>query len=241
PRMSVVLTTVLFLMMGGNAFAQIQVGGAPRPGAASNPTSITGTVTDSAGRPLNGAAVTIKSSETGPIVTGALTDAKGKFRIEGLSKGKYHVHVSYIGFKAQQQNIDLSENPTLGLGSLKLAQEAIAVEGVTATALRSSVQIGVDRNIYSTKNMPAASGGNTTDLLRNVPELEVDVDGNVKLQGSQSVALHINGRPAPMRGDALKNFLAMLPANRVEKVEVVPNPSAKYDPEGIAGIVNIVL
>lgn len=244
PHLPVAIATVFLLaFQTAAAHAQIPMGGAARPGGAqATPTAILGTVSDTAGRPLNGAAVTIKQSETGPIVTGALTDSKGKFRIEGLSTGKYHVHVSYIGFKPKQQDIELSQQSLIAnLGPVRLATDVIAVEGVTASALRSAVTVGVDRNIYSTKNMPAASGGNTTDLLRNVPELDVDVDGNVKLQGSQSVALHINGRPAPMRGDALKNFLAMLPANRVDRVEIVPNPSAKYDPEGIAGIVNIVL
>lgn len=238
-RMSVAVAAAIFpLLSAMSAAAQVPAGGT----RTANPTAIVGTVSDSASRPLAGAAVTIKQGESSAIVTGALTDSKGKFRIEGLSTGKYRVHIGYIGFKANVQDIELSSSTlTANLGAVKLATDAIAVEGVTATALRSSMTVGVDRNIYSTKNMPAASGGNTTDLLRNVPELDVDVDGNVKLQGSQSIALHINGRPAPMRGEALKNFLAMLPANRVDRVEIVPNPSAKYDPEGIAGIVNIVL
>lgn len=231
---------VFSLISAGSAWAQIPTA---RPaGPAATPTAIVGTVADSAGRALSGAAVTIKNSDASSIVTGTLTDSKGKFRIEGLSQGKYVVHVSYLGHKATQTPIELTPQAlTANLSTVRLATDVIAVEGVTAEALRSAVTVGVDRNVYSTKNMPAASGGSTTDLLRNVPELDVDVDGNVKLQGSQSVALHINGRPSPMRGEALKNFLQSMPANRVDRVEIVPNPSAKYDPEGIAGIVNIVL
>ncbi|HUP89689.1 MAG TPA: carboxypeptidase-like regulatory domain-containing protein, partial [Longimicrobiales bacterium] len=174
-RISVAFATVIFsLLTVMSGTAQVPAGGRP-----ANPTAIIGTVADSAGRPLAGAAVTIKQGEAAGIVTGALTDAKDKFRIEGLSTGKYRVHISYIGFKANQQEIELSSSAlTSNLGAVKLATDAIAVEGVTATALRSSMTVGVDRNIYSTKNMPAASGGNTTDLLRNVPELDVDVDGN---------------------------------------------------------------
>jgi hypothetical protein len=229
---------VLLCAFATSAFAQIPAGGA----APAKATVILGVVSDSAGRPLSGAAVTVKNSSDAAMLTGTLTDSKGRFRIEGLSAGKYRLHFSYIGFKPQQSEVELTaQTSTANLGLVHLATEAIAVQGVTAEAVRSAVTVGVDRNIYTTKNMPAATGGNTTDLLRNVPELDVDVEGNVKLQGSQSVALHINGRPAPMRGDALKNFLQMLPANRVERVEIVPNPSAKYDPEGIAGIVNIVL
>lgn len=242
PRLLAVLWAVVFSILSfDGAQAQVQVGPA-RGAAAQNPTAIVGTVQDSASRPLVGAAVTIRTVSDSSLVTGTLTDGSGKFRIEGLAHGTYEVHASYLGYKALERQVTLSAQALVAnLGSMKLATDVIAVEGVTADALRSNVTVAVDRNVYTTKNMPAAAGGTTTDLLRNVPELDVDIDGNVKLQGSQSVALHINGRPSPMRGDALKNFLQMLPADRVDRVEVVPNPSAKYDPEGIAGIVNIVL
>ncbi|MGH7507740.1 MAG: TonB-dependent receptor plug domain-containing protein, partial [Longimicrobiales bacterium] len=92
-----------------------------------------------------------------------------------------------------------------------------------------------------TKSMPIASIGTAIDVLRAVPELEVDVNDNVKLRGNQPVAVHLNGRPAPLRGEQLANFLNQLPGNRIERVEVMPNPSAKHDPEGMGGIVNIVL
>ena len=233
------LFSILFY---STAFAQVPTaparGGAPAP----NPTVIVGTVQDSSSRPLAGAAVTIRAGNDSSLVTGTLTDEAGKFRIEGLAPGAYHVRVAYLGFKGSERTVTLSpQSLVANLGTVKLATDVIAVEAITAEGIRSAVTVGVDRNVYNTKNMPAASSGTTTDLLRNVPELDVDIDGNVKLQGSQSVALHINGRPSPMRGEALKNFLQMMPADRVERVEVVPNPSAKYDPEGIAGIVNIVL
>lgn len=230
------------LTMVGQAGAQIQVGPQRGAGPAASATAILGTVQDSASQPLVGAAVTIRAGKDSALVTGTLTDGAGKFRIEGLAAGAYQVRVSYLGYQSADRSITLSaQSPSANLGAIKLATDVIAVAGVTAEAVRSAVTVEVDRNVYSTKNMPAASGGTTTDLLRNVPELDVDIDGNVKLQGSQSVVLHINGRPTPMRGEALKNFLQMMPANRVDRVEVVPNPSAKYDPEGIAGIVNIVL
>jgi ferric enterobactin receptor len=101
--------------------------------------------------------------------------------------------------------------------------------------------MSADRNTYTTRDMPSTAGGNATDVLRNVPAVEVDQDGKVSLRGNQNVAVQINGRAAPMRGDQLGQFLQQLLANMVERVEVIPNPSARYDPEGMAGIVNIVL
>lgn len=89
--------------------------------------------------------------------------------------------------------------------------------------------------------MVAAKGGKAIDVLRNVPELEVDMNGKVTMRGNQSVEIHLNGRKAPLRGEALTNYLQQMPGDRISKVEVIPNPSAKHDPEGMGGIVNIVM
>ena len=117
----------------------------------------------------------------------------------------------------------------------------MALQGITATTERAEVTSSPDRTVVSTRNMPAVTGGNATDVLRNVPGVDVDGDGKVSLRGNQNVAIQINGRPAPLTGDALTNFIKQLPAGLVDRVEVVPNPSAKYDPDGMGGILNIVL
>jgi ferric enterobactin receptor len=124
---------------------------------------------------------------------------------------------------------------------VRLAQGAVQLEALTVTAERSTAAFEVDRNTYRTRDLPATTGGNASDVLQNIPALEVDPDGRVSLRGSQNVAVQINGRPAPLRGDQLANFLRQLPAHMIESVEVIPNPSARYEPEGMAGIVNIVL
>lgn len=243
PRVFAVVTALVSTVVCAD-LAAAQNPTPPAPGAAQQ--SFTGAIlgvvkADSAGPALVGAAVTIRAARDSAVVTGGLTDNAGRFRIEGLPPGNYLVRVSYIGYKPINLAATITpQAQAVNLGSVALKTDVIAVQGVTAEAQRSAVTVQVDRTVYNTKEMPAASGGNTTDLLRNIPEIEVDVDGNVKLQGSQSVAVHLNGRPAPLRGEALKNFLQSMPANRIDKVEIIPNPSAKYDPEGIAGILNIV-
>ena len=127
------------------------------------------------------------------------------------------------------------------MGAVRLAAGAVLLEGLTVTAEAAPAGFAPDRNTYSTRDMPSTSGGNATDVLQNVPAVEVDQDGKVSLRGNQNVAVQINGRPSPMTGDQLGNFLRQLPANMVDRVEVIPNPSARYEPEGMAGIINIVL
>lgn len=242
PGSSAVLTALL-LTFATSHFVSAQTPPQGTPGARpAGAGSIVGIVrADSAGPPLAGAAVTIRAARDSALVTGGITDDGGRFRIDGLTPGNYLVRVSYIGYKPANLAAAITPAaPAANLGPIRMQTDVIALEGVTAEAQRSAVTVQIDRTVYNTKEMPVASGGNTTDLLRNIPELDVDMDGNVKLQGSQSVAIHLNGRPAPLRGEALKNFLQSMPANRIDKVEVIPNPSARYDPEGIAGILNIV-
>ena len=221
--------------------------GAPggRPGGMQGPpTMISGRVQDAeTGGGLASASVGLWSATDSALVTGALTDEEGRFAIPGVTPGAYYARVTYIGYEVKViPGINLTPAaPRADLGVIALATSAVELEGITVESERSAVQLAVDRTIYNAREMPAAAGGTATDVLRNVPAVEVDLDGNVSLRGNSNVAIQINGRPAPMRGQALTNFLQQLPAGMVERVEVVPNPSAAHDPEGMGGIINIVL
>jgi hypothetical protein len=207
------------------------------------PGRIGGIVLSEAGQPLTSAVITIRKASDSTAVTGGMTNKDGRFRIEGLALDKYVVRISHIGFKPHNViNVDLNTaEPAIELGSMKLAVAAVELDAVQATAEKSPVVVEADRTIHDTKDMVAAKGGKAIDVLRSVPELEVDMNGKVTMRGNQSVEIHINGRKAPLRGDALTNYLQQMPGDRISKVEVVPNPSAKHDPEGMGGIVNIVM
>jgi outer membrane receptor protein involved in Fe transport len=194
------------------------------------------------GEAVGGATVAVMNAADSSLVTGALTRTDGSFRLQGLPPGEYYLRVSHLGHQTTHQGgiILTSADPQVTIGAVRLAAAAVILEGIQVT-VAADVRISADRNAYSTRDMPSTAGGNSTDVLRNVPAVEVDEDGRVSLRGSQNVAVQINGRAAPMRGDQLGQFLQQLPANMVDRVEVVPNPSAKYDPEGMAGIINIVL
>jgi outer membrane receptor protein involved in Fe transport len=207
------------------------------------PGRISGSVIDADGAPLANVAITVRSGADSALVTGELTGANGHFRVENLTLGRYFVRVSLVGYRPRSSEVIVlsAASPSLDLGAIRLEVTAIALDAVVADADRAEVVIEADRTTYNTAAMPVASVGNATDVLRAVPELEVDIENNVKLRGNQTVAIHLNGRPAPLRGEQLANFLQQLPGNRIERVEVMPNPSAKHDPEGMGGIVNIVL
>src|SRR6185503_802358 len=127
------------------------------------------------------------------------------------------------------------------LGAVGLKTVAASLDTQRVTAEREETVVQPDRTVYSTKNMPAATGGTAIDVLRNIPQVEVDASNHVSLRGNGNVVVQINGRPTPLKGDQLGTFLAQLPSNTVKTVEVAANPSAKDDPEGTAGIINIVL
>ena len=205
---------------------------------------IRGIVRDAAsGQPLVGASIAVRSARDSALITGAVTRADGTFRVEGLRPGAYYLRVSRLGYTTGtvSQVAVTPQAQQADVGVVRLSAGAVALQGITATTERATVLSTPDRTVVSTRNMFAVTGGNATDVLRNVPGVDVDGDGKVSLRGNQNVAIQINGRPAPLTGDALTNFIKQLPANLIDRVEVVPNPSAKYDPDGMGGILNIVL
>lgn len=192
------------------------------------------------GEPLNAASVVLRlPGETDAVAT-TVTDATGRFQFTGLAAGRYSVEAGYLGYSPTARTVTVEASGTVDLGTLELSVAAIQVEPLTVDAGRPPAVFAPDRDIYSAESLPAAAGGVATELLSAVPELEVDIDGTVQLRGS-SPQIYINGRPAPMQGEALTAFLEQLPADRIERIEVIPNPSARYDAEGAGGIVNIVL
>jgi outer membrane receptor for ferrienterochelin and colicin len=213
------------------------------PMAGPPPSVLLGVLLDEAtGRPLQTASVEVRSARDAALLAGALTDGGGRFRIEGLPAGSYVVRATLIGYTpAQVEDIAVAPGAVRQLDPLRLSVSAVVLEGLEVRTERSHVRMEVDRTVFNARNLPSAAGGNATDVLRNVPSVDVDADGQVSVRGSSNVVIQVNGRTAPFRGDALNLFLRQLPAGTIDRVEVIPNPSARYDPEGMSGIVNIVL
>ncbi|HEU4561804.1 MAG TPA: TonB-dependent receptor [Longimicrobium sp.] len=247
--MKLAIFSLLVLSVVSSSTAASQI--APRPQTVTPaavpqtaPGEVRGTIVDAAtGRPIPNASVSVMSAADSSLVTGALTSAEGGFRAQGLAAGSYFLRISHPGHATTTRGaIRIAAGaPRVDAGTVRLQVAAVALQGLSVTAQASPVRISADRNVYSTREMPGTAGGNAADVLRNVPSVEVDPDGRPSLRGSQNVAVQVNGRAASVRGEQLGQFLQQLPASMIERVEVIPNPSARYDPEGMAGIVNIVL
>ncbi|HEY6829936.1 MAG TPA: TonB-dependent receptor, partial [Gemmatimonadaceae bacterium] len=219
-----------------------QTVGARRPVAAVG--EVVGRLVDSAsGRPVTTGSVAVRRATDSAFASGALPKEDGSFRVDGLTPGRYTLRVRVIGFAPVLRNniVVTAEKPTVDVGviALNIVATKLAAEHVVAD--REETVLAPDRNSYSVKNMTTASGGTAIDVLRNIPLVEVDGSNNVSLRGNANVVIQINGRSTPLKGDQLGAFLAQLPAGTVKNVEVATNPSAKDDPEGTAGIINIVL
>jgi hypothetical protein len=171
------------------------------------------------------------------------TNADGDFRLQHLAPGMYRVRIRALGYAARElPPIEIgSSSESVDVGTVTLKAVAVALQSQVITGQRQEVRLAPDRNTYVVGDMPTNKGGTALDVLRNVPSVDVDIDNIVSLRGNTGVIVQINGRPSPLKPAQLGNFLAQLSADMVDKVEIIPNPSARDDPEGVAGIINIVL
>lgn len=176
------------------------------------------------------------------IVTGTTTGMDGRFRIENVPAGTYALEVSFLGYEsARIASVSVRSGRTTDMGAIELSSDTELLGEVEVQAQRRTVQVEIDRLVYATGDDPLTLGGTGTDVLETIPSVEVDLDGNISLRGSGSVNVLINGRPAPVPPELVADYIASLPAEAIDRVEVLPNPSARYDPEGMAGVLNIVL
>ncbi len=238
PRLLLVAT---FVIASHRLSAQTPAGMRPM---AAGIGEIRGTITDSvSGRAVTSGSITVRRAGDSSFAGGSLPKADGTFRVDGLVAGRYTLRIRALGFgQIVRSDIVISAGkPMVDVGTIKLNTVAAKLEGQEVVAEREETVVAPDRNSYSTKNMTAAAGGTAIDVLRNIPQVEVDGSRKVSLRSNENVVIQINGRSTPLRGEQLGMFLAQLPAGILKTVEVATNPSAKSDPEGTAGIINIVL
>jgi len=239
------MTALCFALLSTSTLSA-QAGPGGPPSAANMPAPpgvIRGKIVDSMSqRPVLAGSITIRRLRDSVFATGALPNPDGSFTASGLVPGAYVVRIRAMGFGQFARNVTITpDKPVVDLGTIAMSTIVTKLEEQKVTAKADEVVVQPDRTVYNTKNMPSGTGGTAIDLLRNIPQVEIGQTNNVSLRGNGNVVVQINGRPTPVRGDQLGAMLAQLPANSIKSVEVAANPSAKDDPEGTAGIINLVL
>lgn len=190
--------------------------------------------------PYVSVALTEGSSET--PVAGVTTDATGHFHITGVKYGKYTMTLTFVGYKTVTKQIVLNEkNHTISYAALYMSEDAHVLNEVQVTGQRSAMKLEVDRKSFDVAGMITSAGLSASELLEQIPSIEVDNDGNVSLRGNSSVEVWINGRSSGLTSDNQAQILQQIPAESIERIEVIDNPSAKFSAEGSSGIINIIL
>lgn len=202
--------------------------------------TISGKILDSdSGQPLEYATFVLQKADDPSQVTGGITDPSGAFEIE-TAPGTYNIRVEYISYKTYARD-GQTYNSSIDLGSIRLSPDVAQLQEVEVIGEKTTVEVRLDKKIYNIGKDITTSGGNVSDALNNIPSVSVDVEGGISLRGNDNVRILINGKPSALAGFGSTDVLQQLPADAIEKVEVITSPSARYDAEGTAGILNIVL
>lgn len=205
---------------------------------------ISGKVFDKkSGSPVEYATIAILNAKDSSMATGTVSEANGSFSVK-VSNGRYIVRISFMGYATYfyPKVVAISDRqPSSNIGKIMIEPSSVMMDEVVVTSERTMVEYQLDKRVVNVDKNLVSSGGTATDVLEQVPSVSVDNDGNVSLRGSSNVKVLINGRPYELMGNDLETLLEQIPASTVENVEVITNPSAKYDPEGMSGIINIKL
>ncbi len=178
----------------------------------------------------------------GKLAGGGMTDVSGNFAVRSLRDGQYTLEVSFVGYKTVTRKFSITpQKRTAHFNALYLAEDTKTLGEVTVTGQRSQMKLEVDRKTFTVDEVLAAAGGSASELLENIPSVEVTTDGEISLRGNSSVEVWINGKASGLTADNRGEILQQIPAESIERIEVIDNPSAKYSPEGSAGIINIIL
>ena len=219
---------IIILLQSSDIYSQRTVG------------SIIGKVLDNDSKALiEYANIVLLTLQDSSLITGTVSDVNGIFKLNDIRFGKYRLEVRFIGYNTKIFEIDIDhEKPIVDLGEIFIKPAALKLKDVVVQGERSPVSYQIDKKVIDVDKIQTVISGNAADVLQNVPSVTVDIEGNVSLRGSTSFTVLVDGRPSIM---SAQDVLQQIPASSIESIEIITNPSAKYDPEGTAGIINILL
>jgi len=226
-KITLMLASLVFSTIGADVSAQ----------------SVRGRIYDKKlGEPMQFVNVAVVAESDTANVTGNITDVNGNFRVEKLKKGTYTLKVSFLGYKPFLRKFSIRANQLdVNVGTIRLDEDLQTLGETVVAAQRSGIKLEVDRKSFDISEQIAAIGASATEALEQIPSVEVDNDGNISLRGNTSVEIWINGKASGLTSDNRSSILDQLPAESIDHIEVIDNPSAKFSAEGSAGIINIVL
>lgn len=243
-KQSFVAAFAVFTLLFGNMHVQSQdrrpsgMGGSGQMDLSNFSGTVRGKVLDAqSGVPVEYANVVFYRMRDSSLVTGGITDLKGDFELQKVPAGRYFVEFKFIGYNTLRvDNVMVTpRQPEVSMGEIKLASTSESLDAVVVTGEKRMIQHNLDKKVFNVGKDISAEGGTALEIMQNIPAVEVDMEGNVSLRGSQNVTILVDGRPSTF------SSIEEIPANIIESVEVVTNPSARYDPDGLSGLINIVL
>lgn len=204
---------------------------------------IRGVIRDSlSGTPVEYATIALYQMEGNKILNGTTSEADGTFILDKIPKGAYRIVIDFIGYKRKVVNpVKVNGASSVSLGVILLSTSVTTLNDVSVTARRNIIENKIDKLVYNAENDITSQSGVATDILKKVPQVTVDINGNVELQGNPNIRFLIDGKPSTVFGNNIADVLQTIPASRIRSIEVVTSPGAKYDAEGTGGIINILL
>ena len=209
--------------------------------AASGQSGIKGSVVDSeSGEPMPFTNVTLLNPQDSSMAGGATTGIDGNFETS-IAAGNYLVRISFVGYRRFFKSIEVENGKVNNLRSLRIEPDAEMLDEFEVQALKSTFKSDIDKRVFNVENSIVAEGGTAIDVLETLPSIQIDEEGGIRMRGSGEVLIYINGRPTNLSADDAESILAQFPANSVKDIELITNPSARYDAAGAGGIINIIL
>ncbi len=228
--MKLLIALTIFVLSGTASFAQTKTA------------SVTGKIIDNTGKPSPAATIILLRSNDSVLIKSAVTDNNGVFEMVGIKSGKYFISASSVGFNNQASSVfNLGEEETYKVPIITLSQNRTSLSTVSVEAKKPMIEVRADKTIFNIENSINATGSNAFELLRKSPGVSVDKDDNISMQGKNGVKIYIDSKPTQMSGQDLASYLKSVNSADIESIEMITNPSAKYDAAGNAGIINIRL
>ncbi len=209
--------------------------------AQNKPGKISGSVTNTDKKPVESATIQLLKAENKALVKAAITDKAGNFAFEKIAEGKYIISISAVGFaKKMSDAVEITAaKPDVSVAAVELNGQSRSMEGVTVTAQKPFIEQKLDRTVVNVEASPSNAGATALEVLEKSPGVSVDNDGNISLKGKQGVIIMMDGKPTYLSGADLANVLRNMPASALDQIEIMTNPSAKYDASGNSGVINI--